>query len=133
MNYMKTNIVSWILIDPLWRVLLIKRKYNKKDLPNYWAFPGWKVENWEETEDAVIREIKEETWLDFKVQQLYLQEEWEYTIFYRFLWSHTGNLKIQDEECDGYGWFFYNETENLLINTNIRQIIDSLYNKELIR
>lgn len=129
---MKTNIASWIMIDSLWRILLIKRKYDKKEFPNYWSLPGWRVENWEQIESSVIREVKEETWLDFEIQQLYLQQESEYNYFYRFLWSFTGSIIIQEEECDWFGWFTYEETHKLLIYSNIKNIINSLNSEKLI-
>lgn len=44
-----------------WEVLLW---YNKKW---FWSFPGWKAE-WDEThEQTIIRELKEETWLDLQI------------------------------------------------------------------
>jgi len=45
--------------------LLIKRKYTKKNNPNFWAFPGWWNENNKTMEETAIREVKEEVWLDF--------------------------------------------------------------------
>lgn len=123
---MKHAVASWIIIDSLWRVLLIKRKYNKKDLPNYWSFPGGKVEINETIEDAVVREVKEEVGLDFMIGGLYIQEEWEYNVFYRFLWTFQWDITIQHEECDGYGWFHYDELKQLLLYSRIQNVLDSL-------
>ena len=50
------------------RILLIKRKndpYKEK-----WAIPGGFVEYGERTEDAVLREVKEETGLEAKIDKL---------------------------------------------------------------
>ena len=47
------------------QILMAKRKDN-----NLWNLPGWWVENLESPWDAVIREVKEETWLDIKVEKL---------------------------------------------------------------
>lgn len=52
------------------KILLIKRiKPNK----TYWVFPGGGIEKGETTEQALIREIKEESGLDIKVKDLFLE------------------------------------------------------------
>jgi 8-oxo-dGTP diphosphatase len=50
------------------KVLLIKRR--NEPYKNRWAIPGGFVEYGEKTEDAVIREIKEETGLEAKIDGL---------------------------------------------------------------
>ena len=50
------------------KFILIKRKY--PPFQNYLALPGGQVEYGEKTEEAVIREIKEETGLDVQIQGL---------------------------------------------------------------
>ncbi len=50
------------------KFILIKRKY--PPFQNYLALPGGYVEYGEKTEEAVIREIKEETGLDVQIQGL---------------------------------------------------------------
>ncbi len=131
----KVIICSWILIDEFKRVLLIKRKFNKKDLPNYWSFPWWKQEIWENNIETVAREVKEEVWLDFEITRLFIEEEWWNinNYFYRFLWNYSWEIKIQDEECDWYWWFFYQETEQLLIYQKIKDLLQKLYEENLIK
>lgn len=138
-NTEKINVWSWIIIDDFWRILLIKRKFNKKYLPKYWALPGWKQEPWESLKETAIREIKEEVWLDFKITKLFLEEqtyEWEFPdphYFHRYLWKYSWEIKIQEKECDGYWWFNYDETKELFIYKSMMDIIDKLFKENLIK
>lgn len=50
------------------RILLIKRK--NQPFKNYYALPGGFVKYGERTEDAAVREVKEETSINAKVKQL---------------------------------------------------------------
>jgi ADP-ribose pyrophosphatase YjhB (NUDIX family) len=132
---MKKSIVcQWIVVDDQSRILLIKRKWNKKNLPNYWALPGWNQEIWETNEQTVIREVKEEAGLDFEITTLFM--EWEGigdNYFYRYIWKYSGQITVQDEECDGYGWFSHTETEKLLIHTSMQDTIQRLHDGNLIK
>lgn len=48
-------------------VLLLKRSKNARTEPGMWSRPGGQVEFGEETEDALVREVKEETNINIKV------------------------------------------------------------------
>jgi 8-oxo-dGTP diphosphatase len=68
MNYKKPNITVDAVIRKNQNILLIKRKNNP--FKDKWALPGGFVEYGETTENAVIREIKEETGLHTTIKQL---------------------------------------------------------------
>lgn len=57
-------IITTIQDDSL-QILLTKRSSNLRDFPNAWVLPGGKVEEYEPREQAIVREVKEETGLNF--------------------------------------------------------------------
>jgi 8-oxo-dGTP pyrophosphatase MutT (NUDIX family) len=123
---------SWILIDEIKRVLLIKRKYTKKNKPNFWSFPGWWNENNETIEETAIREVKEEVWLDFYPTELFDEHiSWDYHLF-KYLWKYSWKIIVQEEECDWYWWFSYEEVKKLLISEHMNDLIEKLHERALI-
>jgi len=70
-SYLKSKVskvkhaVDAIIIDEKDNVVLVKRKY--PPFKDKWALPGGQVEHHESSEQAVIREIKEETCLDIEI------------------------------------------------------------------
>lgn len=55
----------WIITNEKKEILLVHRNdYNLRNLP--W----WGLEEWESPRECVIREVKEETWLDVKIIKL---------------------------------------------------------------
>jgi 8-oxo-dGTP pyrophosphatase MutT (NUDIX family) len=57
-------------------ILLIRHREHASGR-DYWLVPGGGIEPGETEEGCVIREIKEETHLDVKVERLLLEEYWE--------------------------------------------------------
>ena len=95
-------ITAWaIIIDNDKRILLVKRPSDKKLFPNAWAFPGGKVEEGESLNDAVIREVKEETWLD-----LVSFDKYTFTEYITEKSHNISHLYIGNAE-----WFLKPETE----------------------
>lgn len=128
----ETHICSWIIIDSHKRILLIKRGIHVKSNNNYWAVPSWKCEHWEDFETAAIREVREETGLVFSWVKLYIEDiiwssEEMKKIWHRYLWDAQWKISLQEEECDGYGWFWFNETKKLLMTSNMEDLLKKLY------
>lgn len=116
---------SWIIIENK-RILLIKRSYTKKDNPNVWAFPWWTHELNETSEETTIREVKEEVWLDFTPQILFLENIFQGKHFFRYIWEWKWTIILQEEECDWYWWFTYEETIKLPISWNMLELVNKL-------
>jgi len=136
----KVSICSWIIVDEIWRILLIKRKYDKKYFSNYWSFPWGHHEEWETLEQGAIREVKEEVGLDFEIEKSFHKLE-RYSVddgeklvsHHYYLWKINWEIKIQEEECDGYAWFTYEETKNLKISNHTQDVLEKLYLERVIK
>lgn len=126
----------WIIIDNNKRLLLIKRSYKSKIYPSLWAIPWWRWNENESPEDIVIREIKEEVWLNFEPENLYLEEIseiwWIITKIHKFLWKHSWTIIIQENECDWYGWYNYDEIKKLDLAFNHLELVECLKNDWII-
>ncbi len=55
--------VRAVIFDAQGRVLLLKRSPRSKNYPGKWEFPGGKVDRGERFDDALVREVREETGL----------------------------------------------------------------------
>lgn len=64
-------VVTSIIENEYWEILLSKRCDPKfPDAHGKWDLPWGKNEFWENLEDTIVREIKEETWLDIDVYEM---------------------------------------------------------------
>lgn len=87
-----------IILDEDNKILLCHR--NDYDL---WNLPGGKVEDWESPREEVIREVKEETWLDVEISEfvwLYYKPE-KNDLAFQFvckiiLWKITLNKEARE-------------------------------------
>ncbi len=127
---------SWIVIDKENRILLLKRSNYTKAFPHHWTMPWWRWETWENPEDIVKREVKEEAWLDFTPTRLIMdtiiENVWTPVHSHRYLWEWTWKVNIQDEEADWFAWYSYEETKNLKIAFDYKEVIEKLYNEWMI-
>lgn len=105
-----------IIVNEKTQVLLCHR--NDYDLRN---LPGGKVEVWESPREAVIREVKEETWLDAEISEfmwLYYKPEKDDLVF-QFVckivwWEMTLNEEAREIK--------YFDKDNLPENTSWKQV-----------
>jgi len=123
--------VAAIIVDKK-KILMIKRAKTKELHPGHWGLPGGKVEEGETPEEAVVREAKEETNLDFVPKRLFIKHTFPDRIGYRYIGDWAGKIKIQESEIEDYGWYTYDEAIKLEFAFNHRDTIEKLHEEGLI-
>lgn len=105
--------VLGVIRRPDGRFLITKRAMNKEWAPGWWEVPGGGVQAGEDSADAILREIQEETGLDvskaeggllFSYRRENIKEGDNYFVdVYRFTMNiKEEDLHLQTEETDGY-------------------------------
>jgi len=102
---MNTYIVTAAVITDQDRVLIAQRKKNSNQGLK-WEFPGGKIEEGEDPEGCLVREIKEELDIDIAVQDIFKVVMHRYVdrniLLLAYLCSHTGHPKPL--ECNDIAW-----------------------------
>ena len=86
-------------------ILATQRGYG--EFKGKWEFPGGKVENGENLEQAIIREIKEETNADINVIEYISTIEYDYPTFHLIMHNYLCDLKDNNPE------FVYHDNKTL--------------------
>ncbi|MEA2037384.1 MAG: NUDIX hydrolase [Nanoarchaeota archaeon] len=98
------------------KVLLVKR--NHEPFNQHWTLPGGHIDFGETAEEAVVRETKEESGLEFKPKFLGYRDEiypdinWhgEVLVFYG---EASGNEQVDGKEIIDIKWFSIDEALNM--------------------
>ena len=115
------------------KILLIKR--NTVPFKGYWALPGGRVDPGETVEQAIIREVKEETGLDVTIERKigeYIEQgvkdgvEYEYYPTCFVVKPVGGEIKKQESEIQEIKLFSLNELPKLLAFEHDKMIKDYL-------
>lgn len=119
-------------------LLLIKRADHVLNYPGHWTFPSGGIEETDPSiYDAVIREVVEETGLNFiptKKWNFYesvLNGKRYVALVHLGKWS--GKIKLQNEEVSECQFFTYKETKQLNLAFAYKEVIDDLYKAGLIK
>lgn len=114
------------------KILLIKRN-NTSAFNGYWALPGGKIDDGENPEETIVREVKEETNLDFEPKHFFRdykehfsQYGWDADVKI-FLGEYSGSVRGNEESSD-INWFSYNEIENMNLAFHHKKIIQDYKN-----
>jgi 8-oxo-dGTP diphosphatase len=131
---MKTVHVAAAVIIKDDKILCVQRNKNKFDyISEKWEFPGGKVEESEQIEDTVIREIAEELNLHVKVNRFLIQVDHQYPDFRLIMDTFIcqivgGELKL-NEHID-FKWLFKTELSVLDWAAADVPIVDELLRAE---
>ena len=110
-----TKVAVHSLIRKNSKILISRRSELNNYMPGYWDFPGGSVEHGEHKEQALRREIMEETGLRVKIGKIisvfdYLsgpdRHQWQLVFECQYV---SGRVKLNPEEHDRYKWISLNE------------------------
>jgi ADP-ribose pyrophosphatase YjhB (NUDIX family) len=113
------------------KVLLVKRKYPPNE--GRWALPGGLVELGERVQDAVVREVKEETGLEVVLEGLldvatdiHLDErsrpKYHYVLVDYLARRVEGRMRLNEESSD-FGWFTATQARKLDMSEGTRDVL----------
>lgn len=109
-------------------ILVLRRHPKSKTNPHKWELPGGKIEKGEFFDEALIREVKEETGLDVKVGDFCeaVQDDYPHKRTVQLIMYSkdiTGEVKISDEH-DDWMWASLDEIKALDITSSLEKIIE---------
>lgn len=120
------------------KILLLKRVDSASLFPSCFTFPSGGIEETDiSIREAVIREVKEETNLDFTPKEKFgfyesiIDSKRYLALVHLGEWS--GKIKIQPEEVSEYNFFSFEETQSLSLAFAYREVIIDLHDRSLIR
>jgi 8-oxo-dGTP diphosphatase len=116
------------ILDDDSSMLLLLRSAKSRWMPKKWGLPGGKVETGETSEEAAIRETKEEA--NLNIQNLtYLKNLSNKTVDLFYVTSYDGNVQI-DFEHDDYEWVSRADVEQYNTTPGIVEIFDWILKNE---
>jgi mutator protein MutT len=125
--------VTAIIVTPdLSKFLITRRKTGLYQ--GIWCLPGGHIDRDETMRDAVIREVKEETGLDFDPQLFscfdeIIPEHDIHTITIVFDGSTNGTITHQTDEVAEIGWYSLREIREMAFAFRHKDIIESYAHK----
>lgn len=127
---------SAVIINQDKKILLLQRSLQSKFAPGEWTFPAGGIEPSDHSvEEAVKREVKEETNLDFIVTEKFkfydniLDGKRYFALIH--LGTHSGDLEINHESIEAR-WFSYQETLDIKVAFSYPEVLSDLHRVGLI-
>ena len=110
------------------KILVLRRHPKSKTNPRKWELPGGKIEKCEFFDEALIREVKEESNLDVKVGDFCeaVQDDYPHKRTVQLVMYSkdiSGDVKISDEH-DDWMWASVDEIKALDITSSLEKIIE---------
>ena len=115
------------------KILLTRR--NVEPFKGQWCLPGGHIDDNEKALDAVVREAKEETGLEFEPEFItYLDEivpehDWHAVVLV-FAGKGRGELAAQEREVTEIGWFSLEEARSLPLAFVHNKILEEYSSKK---
>lgn len=112
------------------KILLTKRSV--PPYKNYWCLPGGHVEWGEEVKEAIKREVKEETGLDFRpvffkyYDEIIPKIKWHAVSLF-FIGDARGEMKTKKDEVKKTGWFSEKEIKRLKLAFLNKRVLEDYF------
>ncbi len=127
--------VKMILLDDNGRCLLLKRSMSSKGNPGKWDLPGGKIDASETFDQALLREIREETGLKsdiIGVAGTSYSESPTHRIVYLILEGLAAPGKVQlSDEHEEYAWVHPQELPQMDLVGQFKEIAEEYAGKQL--
>lgn len=128
----KDKNVCAVIVDNDNKILLLKRGEGAPWMPNKWSLVGGRIDKDETAQQAVEREIKEETGLEIKkFTKSFTIERHADSIEHVFACRYDGeptDINLDDENSN-YGWYDISEMEYLDIVPHLIEYITLVFKK----
>lgn len=124
---MPITTVAAIILNDEGKILLTCR--NVEPFKGQWCLPGGHIDQFEKVKDAVIREVREETGLDFDANFFSYFDEiaalytWHAVVMV-FVGKGSGNITTQESEVSDIKWFSIEESCSLPLAFEHNQILN---------
>lgn len=112
--------VKWIIRNPENKYLILFKSDEEDMNPNDFDIPWWRINRGENLPQALDREIKEETWLDVKIEKISRTRwftKWDlHLVWITFLvyCENSQNINLSQE----HNWF-RRKTKDEVLNSNV--------------